>query len=138
VAAVDDGMGRTSTFDCGPTKQENGQPQPAAHVTPTAGATPLVRRCCEFRLGGSQEQTQTVALDPAPAGKVIVAIERLRAYLAGDGTAGAPASPIGGIEVHAHWCAGQVACTARLSDFRTDDLVVVQVDLAVYAAGGAA
>ncbi len=57
------------------------------------------------------------------------------AFLTGDGAAGAPASQIGGVEVHAGATAAGVICAAQLSDFRPGDLVVVQVDLAVHAVG---
>ncbi len=110
-------------------------PQAArAQGMPTA-ATPCLRHCFAFRLCGSEVQQQTLALERFGSAALIVAIESLRAYLTGAELGAAAVSAIGGIEVHAALDAGRVVCTAQLSDFQPGDLVVVEVDVAVYAVG---
>jgi hypothetical protein len=42
---------------------------------------------------------------------------------------------IGGLEVHAELRDGNLVCAAALSDFGPGDLVVVQVEVAVYKTG---
>src|SRR5258708_621729 len=99
---------------------------------PRQPALPPARRTFEFRLCGSETQEQSVP-DPGPEdGSVVVAVNNVRAYLAGSGDAGASRSAIGGVEVWAERREGAVVCCARLSDFAAGDLVVVQADIAVY------
>jgi hypothetical protein len=89
----------------------------------------------EFRLCGSEGQTQTIPVPVSGSGSVIVAIDPVRAFLSGGGPAAAARTAIGGVEARAQYDAGQVVCTAQLSEFDPGDLVVVQVELAVYAVG---
>ena len=60
------------------------------------------------------------------------------AFLIGGGPSAAARTAIGGVEVQSRYDGGGVVCTAQLSEFDPTDLVVVQVELAVYAAGAAA
>jgi hypothetical protein len=103
---------------------------------PGAPATPPLRHCFEFRLCGSESQEQGIALAGMAGAPWIAAIERVRVFLTGQGAAGAPASAIGGVEVHAELRAGRLVCVVELSDFTPQDLVVVQVDLAAYSIDG--
>jgi hypothetical protein len=103
---------------------------------PPGAAAPCLRHCCEFRLCGTESKEQTIALDGIGSTGLIAAIERVRAFFTREGASGAPASAIGGVEVHAELRGGALVCAVQLSDFTSQDLVVVQVDLAVYRIGG--
>ena len=129
------GASNTIDYRCGWTGQlPAAQPRkPAASAT--APCTPCRRHCFEFRLCGSERQQQSLALDGCRGAAPIAAIERLRAFLTGAGPSAAAASAIGGIEVYLEAGPGGVVCTAQLSDFKAGDLVVVQVDVAVYTLG---
>jgi hypothetical protein len=85
----------------------------------------------EFRLIGTEAQEQTLALG-GKAGRAVVAIAAVRANLTRAGDAAAEVSPIGGIDVRAELRDGQAVCRAGLSEFAATDLIVVQVDVAVY------
>jgi hypothetical protein len=63
----------------------------------------------------------------------VVAIERLRAYLTRGGEPAAAASAIGGIEAHAKLEPRGLVCTVQVSDLAADELVVVEVEVALYA-----
>ena len=104
-------------------------PLPPPAVLP---AQPLHAQTFEFRLSGSEAQEQSVALGAVGRGGAIVATRCVRAYLTRSGDAGAASSVIGGFEVHAELRDGQLVCSAALSDFGPGDLVVVQVEVAVY------
>jgi hypothetical protein len=109
------------------------KPQPAAE--PATRPEPLLRHAFGFRLCGSETREEALPWAGHPPGSCILAIERLRAYVTRDGQSAAPASDIGGVEVHAELQPGRIVCTAQLSDFAAGDLVVVHVDVAVFALG---
>ncbi len=135
VTSVQDGPGRTWHYPYTGPGVLSAPPTARPDAAPAAAGTSCQRHAFEFRLAGSETQQQTQALEGLGAGARIVAIERVRAFFTGDGAAGAPASEIGGVEVHAELTAAGVVCTAQLSDFRPGDLLVVQVDLAVHSVG---
>jgi len=104
----------------------------AAHGA-AARRKPIMTHTFELRLCGSEVQEQSVPMSGPQArpSDFIVAIERVRAYLTRQGEAIAT-SAIGGVEVHAELRPSGMFCTAQLSDFGAGDLVVVQVDVALY------
>jgi hypothetical protein len=119
-----------------------GTPQPGVHgnrgsVEPSAAARQAGRAVSEhtfeFRLSGSERQEQSWPRGVAAA--PIVAIQRVRAYLTRHGEPAEATSAIGGVEVHAELRGANMVCTAQLSDFGPGDLVVVQVEVAVFEAG---
>ncbi len=132
LSRVEDGWGRTYRYDqdgrCLGSDAGAGQDRPR----PTAAPTPRLARTFAFRLCGAETQEQTLALEGLGAAAAVVAIQRVQASVSGAGQAGA-AMPISGIEVHADLRDGRVVCTAQVSDFAAGDLVVVQVEIAVYA-----
>jgi hypothetical protein len=108
---------------------------PAEHTTRLSGigmteaARPGARHTFEFRLAGSETQEQAWPGGGPRTGSV--AIQRVRAYLSRLGAAPADPSAIAGLEVHAERRAAGIVCTAQLSDFGTEEIVVVQVDAEV-------
>jgi hypothetical protein len=62
----------------------------------------------------------------------VVAIERLRAYLSRSGEPAAAAGAIGGIDAHAELDPRGLVCTVQVSDLVADELVVVEVNVALY------
>ena len=91
---------------------------------------PALRHTFEFRLSGSETQEQCWPGDGPSTGRV--AIERMRAYLTRAGEPVAVPGAIAGLEVHAERREPGIVCIAQLSDFAAGDLVVVQVELAVF------
>lgn len=94
-------------------------------------AQPVLKRSLEFRLCGSEMQEQVLALDGF-SGRLIATVNNLRAYL----TCCDPSTvgrAIGGVAVGVALRGAEAVCTVRLTDFAPGDLVVVQVDVAVYA-----
>jgi hypothetical protein len=79
-----------------------------------------------------QEQVVPPSGSKSWAAGGVLAIERVRAYLTRQGEAGAATSAIGGVEVHAELREGGIVCTVQLGDFGEGDLVVVQVEVALY------
>ncbi len=69
------------------------------------------------------------ALGPAAC---FLATTAVRAYLTRTADPAAASSAIGGVEVVAELGAGGIVCRAGLSDFGPGDLVVVQVDVALF------
>lgn len=96
---------------------------------PVAAGQPVIQRGVEFRLCGSEVQEQVVALDGA-SGALAVAFNNVRAYLTRCGES-TTSSAIGGVEVQVALRGNQAVCTARITDFAAEDLVVVQVDVVV-------
>jgi hypothetical protein len=95
---------------------------------------PFLAHTVEFRLSGSEMQEQVVPQSGSKswaAGRVL-AIERVRTYLTRQGEATADTRTIGGVEVHAELREGGIFCTVQLGDFGAGDLVVVQVEVALY------
>jgi hypothetical protein len=92
---------------------------------------PILTHTFEYRLSGSEAAEESWPLPPcrpSPSG-FIVAITSVRTYLTRVTAAG---SAIGGVEVHAELRPSGIFCTAQLSDFGAADLVVVQVEVALY------
>ena len=131
LRSVQDAAARTVCYRY---ESDRSAPRTPADDSPAPPAgNPPERRSLEFRLCGTEAQQQAFPVE-APAGAaLLVAIERVQAFLSGDGPAGATARGIGGIDVHAEIAGGTITCTAQVSDFQPADLVVVRVDLAVYA-----
>ena len=67
---------------------------------------------------------------------LIIAMHGVRAYLTRTGEPAAAGSAIGGVEVGAELRAGGIVCRVSVSDFGPDDLVVVQVEVALFERGG--
>ncbi len=106
------------------------------HAEPPSARTPAEPRLThtfEFRLTGAETQEQCVplaaALEPAAC---CLATTAVRAYLTRTADPAAASSLIGGVEVAAELHAGSIVCRAGLSDFGPGDLVVVQVDVALF------
>ncbi len=91
----------------------------------------VLSRTLEFRLAGSEEQRQFAVIPARAAKPLFAAATGVRAYVTQNGTA--TATRIGGVEVEVGIADGQMVCTARLTDFTNEDLVVVQVDVVVSA-----
>ncbi len=110
------------------------------HAEPPPARTPAQPRLThtfEFRLTGSlwQEQIIPVAATLGPAA-CFLATTAVRAYLTRTADPAAASSAIGGVEVTAELGAGGIVCRASLSDFGPGDLVVVQVNVALFDRGG--
>jgi hypothetical protein len=135
ITTAYDKTGRVVDRWAGPPKNTVPAPQQGATQATSGSATPRLRHCFEVRLCGVEASEQTLAVAAGDATTCLVAIERVRAFVTRDGQAAAAASPISGIEVQARLRNGLVACTAQLSDFPPGDLVVVQVEVALYAGG---
>src|SRR5438270_8551340 len=83
ATSVRDGAGRACEY----TTYLGGEARPTRQPPPETSApaaTPRLHNCVEFRLCGSERQEQAVAL-PSMGAPVIVAIERVRAFLTGEG-----------------------------------------------------
>jgi YD repeat-containing protein len=96
-----------------------------------SAALPTLVHTFEFRLVGTETQEQTLTLS-GMTGRAAVAIAAVRLSLTRTGEAATEVSPIGGIEVHAELRDGAAVCRAGLSEFAAGDLIVVQVDVALY------
>ena len=112
-------------------------PEPSAGDPPPAltPPQPVLRHTFEFRLTGSETQEQCLPLASGlrPA-ELLLATQAVRAYLTRTGEQAAT-SAIGGVEVGAELRAGGIVCRASLSDFGPGDLVVVQVEVALFKRG---
>jgi hypothetical protein len=108
----------------------------SSFASPNAGRQPVavLERTFEFRLAGSETQEQSVPVVGPADGSVVVAVNKVRAYLSSGGDAPAARGAISGFEVWVARREGAVVCCARLSDFAPADLVVVQADVAVLQA----
>ena len=91
----------------------------------------VLSRTLEFRLAGAEEQRQFADIPARAARALFAAATGVRAYVTQNGTASA--TRIGSVEVEVEIANGQMVCTARLTDFTNEDLVVVQVDVVVSA-----
>jgi hypothetical protein len=93
---------------------------------------PILTHTFEFRLSSSEGAEESLPLPPyGPAPSGFVGITSVRTFLTRHGEAAAT-SAIGGLEVHAELRQGGIWCTAQLSDFGAGDLVVVQVEVALF------
>ncbi len=111
----------------------------AVHAEPPPARTPAqprLTRTFEFRLTGTETQEQCVPLAAArgPAA-CFLTTTAVRATLTRTADPAAGSSAIGGEEVTAELGAGGIVCRAGLSDFGPGDLVVVQVDVALFDRG---
>jgi hypothetical protein len=104
---------------------------PAAHPAETAA---VLRHTFEFRLAGAEAQEQTCAVPEPWPGAVVAAAEAVRVFVTPGAARAGPAGPIGGIEVCTALRGGRLICSASLTDLATDDVVVIQVDVAVFRA----
>jgi hypothetical protein len=149
LSANTDGFGRVTTFcydataNCvhvdekasGPVLAADGRTiKPASPPAAAVPRKPILTHTFEFRLSGSETQEQVVPLSGSKswAAGGVLAIQRVRTYLTRQGVAAAATSAIGGVEVHAELCEGCIFCTVELGDFGAGDLIVVQVDVALY------
>jgi hypothetical protein len=114
-------------------------PQPGVRVNrgsvepsaaPRQAGRAISEHTFEFRLSGFERQEQSWPRGAAAA--PIVAIQRVRAYLTRQGEPAEATSAIGGVEVHAELRGADILCTAQLSDFGPGELVVVQVEVALF------
>ncbi len=128
----------TTTFyyDDGPAPVEGARPVRERPPAASAPAQPVLTHTFGFRLTGAETQEQCVplaaALGPAAC---CLATTAVRAYLTRTADPAAASSAIGGVEVAAELHAGSIVCRASLSDFGPGDLVVVQVDVALFDRG---
>jgi hypothetical protein len=99
---------------------------------PTASLVLVLSRSLEFRLCCSEEQQQSVAHGLPSIHVSIATANNLRVYLTQRGDPGAAKASIGGVELWTELRPNELVCVARLSDFTEGDLVVVQVDVAIY------
>ncbi len=125
----------TSTFYYDATGAPVEGPRPV-HAEPPPARTPgqpRLTRTFELRLTGTETQEQCVpraaARGPAACFLTTTAV---RVYLTRTADPAAGSSAIGGVEVAAELGAAGIVCRASLSDFGPGDLVVVQVDVALY------
>jgi YD repeat-containing protein len=95
------------------------------------GVTPHLTHTFEFRLSSSEAQELREPYERG-GGRAILGITGVRAFLTRQGETTGPLSAIGGLEVNAEIDRKRVTCRAALSDFGSADLVVVQVDVAIY------
>jgi hypothetical protein len=96
------------------------------------GATPHLTHTFEFRLSGSEVQEQREPFERYPGSMAVLGITGVRAYLTRQGETTGPLSAIGGLEVSAELDRKSFTCRVGIGDFGPADLVVVQVDVAVY------
>jgi hypothetical protein len=118
-----DGAGMGS----GAANAEPGEPR-----SPGTPARPPLHRALEFRLTGSE--ARSMPLGPGAPADLILAVERVRVDVTRAGAAAADGA-LGGVEIQAELREGVPVCTAQVSDFAAGDLVVVQVDVALYERG---
>ena len=102
---------------------------------PRSTQTPVFSNTQEFRLAGSGRSAAIVDLPFEVPDEIVVAITGVRASLARPNEPGMTSSAIGGVDVRAELRGDGILLSAQLSDFAGADLVVVQMDLAVYACG---
>jgi hypothetical protein len=96
------------------------------------GVTPHLTHTFEFRLSSSEAQELREPYERVPGTRTVLGITGVRAFLTRQGETTGPLSAIGGLEVNAEIDRQRVTCRAALSDFGSADLVVVQVDVAIY------
>ncbi len=102
---------------------------------PRSTRGPVFSHTQEFRLTGSGRVTAVMDLPFDVPDEIVVAITRVRASLARPSDPGMASSAIGGVDARAEVQGDGILLSARLSDFARADLVVVQMDVAVYACG---
>lgn len=103
-------------------------------VRPRKVRVPVFSRTQEFRLSASRRAQVCTDLPFDVPDDIIVAITAVRVSVARPTDSAEASSPIGGVDVKAELRDESIVCSAEVSDFARGDLVVVQVDLAVYAA----
>jgi len=127
---------RTFEYDACGVAANTKQPLPLPNGAAGIQAQPVHLETFEFRLTASEAQEQCAALGNLRPGDYIVATRCMRAYLTRTADPGAASSVIAGLEVHAELRDGNLVCAAALSDFGPADLVVVQVEVALYERHG--
>jgi hypothetical protein len=88
----------------------------------------------EMRLSGAETQERLVPVERAEPGRDVLAITGVRAFLTRHGEPAGRSSAIGGIAVRADLQEHGILCIVESSDFGPGDLIVVQMDVAVYRA----
>jgi hypothetical protein len=96
-------------------------------------SVPLVLRTFELRLRDAEEQQEIWDLSADLPTRIVVAANKVKAYVTRSGESDLAVSEIGGIEVAVELVDDSLCCTVGLSDFRKGELVVVQVDVAIHA-----
>ena len=96
---------------------------------------PLLRHRFSFRLSGSESQEQALPCDGLWPDQCIVAIERIRAYVTRDAQTAPAPNTIADMQVDAQLQLGRILCIAQASDLLPTELLVVEVDVALYAVG---
>jgi hypothetical protein len=102
-------------------------------VRPRKCRVPVHDHTHEFRLSGSRRAQAFISLPFDVPDDIVVAITGVRVSVARPSDSALASSPIGGVEVKAELHDENIVCSAEVSDFAKGDLVVVQVDVAVYA-----
>jgi hypothetical protein len=110
-------------------------PKGSAPSRPEA-AVPVFRRAFEFRLAGSETQDQSAPLPRLAGGAFVIATNNVRVYLSRRDGATEPAEAIGGVEVTAALRDDALVVSACLSDLGSQEIVVIQLDVDVYAVAG--
>jgi YD repeat-containing protein len=140
LSITDDPYGQTVTYvydayghAVGGKSEDLTPAPPAAPAAPARfGATAHLTQTFEFRLSGSEVQEQREPFGRYPGAMAVLGITGVRAYLTRQGETTGPLSAIGGLEVSAELDRKGFTCRAGVGDFGPADLVVVQVDVAVY------
>ncbi len=122
-----DGDGRVA----GPSEPR--PPAPSGAPAELQPLQPLLRHRFGFRLSGSEAQEQSLPCDGHWPDECIVAIEHIRAYVTRDAESVPAANAIADLQVEARLQLGRILCTAHASDFQSSELLVVEVDVALYA-----
>jgi hypothetical protein len=101
-----------------------------------------VKHTFEFRLLGSEVQSQSLELPLIPSSHCIVVVtDQVRTFVTRSGEPAAASNLIGGVKVSAEQSPKVperpecVVCTAEATDFGSGDLVVVGVDITVLLVG---
>ena len=124
---------QTDSWDNGKSVAPSGDiDKPAAPKAATRPAEPCFTATVEFRLAGSESAEQCVPLAGLAAQDYLVATQRVSADVTRSAESAGPGSPIGGLEVFAELRDAGIVCTARLSEFSPQDLVVIRVEVALY------
>jgi hypothetical protein len=121
--------GVTSVRICHGRDQASGEVRQKAARKPVR---PWFSDTIEMRLSGAETQERLVPVEWAEAGRDVLALTRVRAFLTRQGEPAGRSSAIGGIAVRADLQEHGILCIAESSDLGRGDLIVVQVDVAVY------
>ena len=110
-----------------------------ASSEPPAAMLRLFKHTFEFRLSGSEEKRFAIDLGPIREWDwILVTTDRVRAFVTGSGESAAPSAVIGGIEIWTEQCprtserSETLVCVAQATDFGSNDLIVIQVDVTVH------